>query len=537
MMVKSSVNIKCQPFTQVNSSNYCHRLDYINYSFYSITSLLWILFSISFLAVVLFAFNLRLLYNVPESIDEIQKSYIHKKASDWMSWPDLHLNETSINSSTADYSQITGHRSFESNCRMSNCFNWSRCDPESILKVHIYPASPDDEIEAHGTKHLGAFKISLSYQKVLNVIESSVHYEPDASKACIFVPRFDTLDRDPLSPDFVKHLSFHFDPPNEGRNHLIFNLYSGTWPNYHEQDFAGLQTRKSILAKASFSNTYFRPGFDISLPLFGKNHPERDSDIDDDEDTDLGDTSHEINYSSRIRNIDAINDSKVNKNNNNNNHKNDDNNSPRAFLVFKGKRYIHGIGSETRNALYHLHNGKDVLIYTTCKHGKKWRKWQQEVQDERCDLDNKVYDQIDYITLMKNSTFCLVPRGRRLGSFRFLESLEVGCIPVILSDDWVKPFHELIDWRNVVVDGSEKELLLLPEKLHNIHGEKIINMREKSKLVHQKYFRSVERIVFSTFSIISDRIRNHHNLPSKVKHNISSLNQKVKKSYKVNSLS
>lgn len=408
---------------------------------------------------------------------------------------------------------------------MSNCFNWSRCDPESILKVHIYPSSPDDEIEAHGTKHLGAFKISLSYQKVLNVIESSPHYEPDESKACIFVPRFDTLDRDPLSPDFVKHLSYHFDPPNEGRNHLIFNLYSGTWPNYNEQDFAGLQTRKSILAKASFSNIHFRPGFDISLPLFGKNHPERDSDIEDEEDTDLGDTSHEINYSNRVANADAIEDGRDSSVA-----------SPRAFLVFKGKRYIHGIGSETRNALYHLHNGKDVLIYTTCKHGKKWRKWQQEVQDERCDLDNKVYDQIDYMSLMKNSTFCLVPRGRRLGSFRFLESLEVGCIPVILSDDWVKPFHEVIDWHQIVVDGSERNLLLLPERLHRFSSESIKNMREKSKSAYKKYFRSVERIVLTTFSIISDRIRTYHGLPSKIKFTsfsnpgIKKKGQKIRKS-------
>ena len=51
-------------------------------------------------------------------------------------------------------------------------------------------------------------------------------------------------------------------------------------------------------------------------------------------------------------------------------------------------RYTYGIGSATRNSLFHIHNGDDIIMLTTCKHGKHW----EQYKDQRCEIDNEEYD-------------------------------------------------------------------------------------------------------------------------------------------------
>ena len=119
--------------------------------------------------------------------------------------------------------------------------------------------------------------VSPKYQEILTAIQNSRFYTTDPSHACLFVLSIDTLDRDIGSAAYVKNVPeklSRLEYWRGGQNHIIFNLYSGTWPDYNEDDL-GFDVGKAILAKASSSESFFRTKFDISFPLFHKEHASR----------------------------------------------------------------------------------------------------------------------------------------------------------------------------------------------------------------------------------------------------------------------
>ncbi|CAG0891712.1 unnamed protein product [Cyprideis torosa] len=226
-------------------------------------------------------------------------------------------------------------------CSMDRCFDFARCrDPSKKLRIHVYPEASL------------ASRQSVLFRRIVRIIQHSDFHTSDPAQACLFLLNLDTLDRDVLSGNFVPSIPSKIAAIpewNGGQNHLLFNLYAGTWPDYREE--LGFDTGKAILVRASPSVSTFREGFDISFPLIHKEHRDRG------------------------RQPGKVTGFKVPG-------------LKKYKIGFKGKRYTFGIGSETRNRLMHLHNGKDVVLVTTCRHGKSW----EENKDDHCDKDEELFN-------------------------------------------------------------------------------------------------------------------------------------------------
>jgi hypothetical protein len=109
--------------------------------------------------------------------------------------------------------------------------------------------------------------------------------------------------------------------------------------------------------------------------------------------------------------------------------------------------------------------------------------------------------EISFVELMYNSTFALLPRANGYAlSYRMIESMNAGCIPVILSDGYVLPFSEVLDYEPWSVRVAESDIDKLPdllrERLHDAD-----RMQREMLQVYHACFSSTERIIRKTLEI------------------------------------
>ncbi|CAL9056048.1 probable glycosyltransferase At5g03795 [Musa acuminata AAA Group] len=104
--------------------------------------------------------------------------------------------------------------------------------------------------------------------------------------------------------------------------------------------------------------------------------------------------------------------------------------------------------------------------------------WGDKDEDMRIygPLPNRVSRQMSYVQHMKASKFCICPMGYEVNSPRIVESIYYECVPVIIADNFVLPFEELLDWSAFSVVVAEKDIPNLKNILLGISLRRYIRM-------------------------------------------------------------
>ncbi|KAH9800896.1 exostosin domain-containing protein [Citrus sinensis] len=88
-----------------------------------------------------------------------------------------------------------------------------------------------------------------------------------------------------------------------------------------------------------------------------------------------------------------------------------------------------------------------------------------------------VASKMNYIQHMKSSKYCICPKGYEVNSPRVVESIFYECVPVIISDNFVPPFYEVLNWEAFSVIIAEKDIPNLKDILLSIPEKKYFEMQ------------------------------------------------------------
>lgn len=349
-----------------------------------------------------------------------------------------------------------------SNCSFFDCFNVYRCGHGHHLKrvlIYVYPLT-----EYSDEKKSTTF-VTKEFYKILKTIINSPYYTSNPKEACLFVPSIDLLNQNLIDKSLVGKALASLDYWDNGQNHLVFNMIAGEAPDY--STVTDVQTSDAMIAGAGFNTQTYRYGFDFSIPF----------------------------YSQMLENFERK-------------------------TSISAKRNYFLIASQLNMYDYHRRLMQEIVLEDSNNNILLLQKCTQEILDDEISSSPELVDHdircsfpaltpIQYPEILEQGTFCLVIRGVRLAQPALLESLAANCIPVIVADNIVMPFEEVIDWTLASISIREADLHSIASVLKAISLKRIEELQRQGRFLYEKYFKDIETIILTMLEELNDRVFPH----------------------------
>lgn len=110
-----------------------------------------------------------------------------------------------------------------------------------------------------------------------------------------------------------------------------------------------------------------------------------------------------------------------------------------------------------------------------------------------------VASKMNYIEHMKSSKYCICPKGYEVNSPRVVEAIFYECVPVIISDNFVPPFFEVLNWAAFSVIVAEKDVPDLKSILAGISDEKYQELQYGVRKVQRHFLWHVKPVKYDLF--------------------------------------
>ncbi|KAJ4801929.1 Exostosin family protein [Rhynchospora pubera] len=109
---------------------------------------------------------------------------------------------------------------------------------------------------------------------------------------------------------------------------------------------------------------------------------------------------------------------------------------------------------------------------------------------------------LDYYSFLLRSRFCLCPSGFEVSSPRIAEAIWAECVPVIISEGYVLPFSDVLQWNEFSISVSVADIPNLRDMLAALPEEEIERLREGVKAVKKHFVLNQPPKRFDVFNMI-----------------------------------